>query len=115
MRTVQKSFGLEARGLRGGVACYPGCAPSFNAGIDVPVLILIGGKDDWTSADACRRLKPGGPSSSRSSTTPAPIAFDVRARDRPVPGAPGKMHHLVYDPVAASDAESRTGSFSTSC
>lgn len=35
----------------------------------------------------------------------------MRARDRNVPGAPGKSHHLAYDPVAAPDAEARTRIF----
>ena len=38
-------------------------------------------------------------------------SFDARTRDRTVPGAPGKTHHLAYDPVAAPDAEARTRAF----
>ncbi len=111
-RAVQKNFDLKARGLRGGVAYYPGCAPSFNAGIDVPVLILIGDKDDWTSADACRRLKPDRPELVEIVYYPnAYHSFDAQARDRTVPGAPGKTHHLAHDPMAASDAEARTQVF----
>ncbi|HTE38869.1 MAG TPA: dienelactone hydrolase family protein, partial [Reyranella sp.] len=112
LRAVQKNFDLKARGLRGAVAYYPGCAPSFNAGIDVPVLILIGDKDDWTSADACRRLKPDRPELVEIVYYPnAYHSFDAQARDRTVPGAPGKTHHLAYDPMAASDAEERTQAF----
>jgi len=112
LRSVQKTFDLKARGLRGAVAYYPGCAPSFNAGIDLPVLILIGDKDDWTAADACRRLKPDRPELVEIVYYPdAYHAFDSRATDRNVPGAPGKMHHLAYDPVAAPDAEARTRTF----
>lgn len=112
LRAVQKSFDLKARGLRGGVAYYPGCAPSFNAGIDLPVLILIGDKDDWTSADACRRLKPDRPELVEIVYYPnAYHSFDAQVRDRTVPGAPGKTHHLAYDPVAAPDAEVRARNF----
>jgi len=112
LRAVQKNFDLKARGLRGGVAYYPGCAPAFNAGIDVPVLILIGDKDDWTPADASRRLKPDRPELVEIVYYPdAYHSFDAQVRDRTVPGAPGKTHQLAYDPVAAPDAEARTQAF----
>ena len=112
LRAVQKNFDLTARGLRGAVAYYPGCAPSFNAGIDVPVLILIGDKDDWTPADACRRLKPDRPELVETIYYPNVYhSFDAQVRDRIVPGASGKTHHLAYDPVAAADAEARAQAF----
>lgn len=112
LRAVQKSFDLKTRGLRGAVAYYPACAPAFSVGIDVPVLILIGDKDDWTSADACRRLRPDRPELVEIAYYPhAYHSFDSRAADRNVPGAHGKMHHLAYDPVAAPDAETRTRIF----
>lgn len=112
LRAVQKNFDLEARGLRAAVAYYPGCAPAFNAAIDVPLLILIGDKDDWTSADACRRLKPDRPELVEFVYYPdAYHSFDARGLDRTVPGAFGKTHRLAHDPVAAPDAEARTRSF----
>jgi dienelactone hydrolase len=47
------------------VAFYPGCAryaKRKNYAIDMPLLILIGEKDDWTPAEACvefgKKLKP---------------------------------------------------------
>ena len=51
------------RGFAAAVALYPGCSPR-RGGLDAasvyrpvaPVLILIGDKDDWTPAEACRRL-----------------------------------------------------------
>lgn len=112
LRAVQKTFDLEARGLRGAVAYYPGCAPAFNAGVDVPVLILIGDKDDWTSAATCRRLEADRPELVEIVYYPnAYHSFDAKARERTVPGAAGKAHHLAYDPVAAPDAEARTRAF----
>jgi hypothetical protein len=38
-------------------------------------------------------------------------SFDSRSLDRTVPGTGSKMHHLAYDPDAASDAEARTKAF----
>ena len=57
IRSAQRNFGLAQRGLAAGVAYYPGCNPQLDGGIDVPVLLLAGDKDDWTSADRCRRLE----------------------------------------------------------
>ncbi|CAN5309813.1 dienelactone hydrolase family protein [soil metagenome] len=112
MRSLQKPFDLKARGLRGGVAYYPGCAPASNGAVDLPLLILIGDKDDWTPADACRRLKPDRPEFVETVYYPnAYHSFDAQSRDRTVPGAPGKTHHLAYDPVATPDAEARTKTF----
>jgi dienelactone hydrolase len=112
MRSLQKTFDLKARGLRGGVAYYPGCNPQFNSGVDLPLLILIGEKDDWTPAEACHRLKPSRPELVETVFYPnAYHAFDAKAADRKVPGAPGKTHHLAYDTAAAPDAEARTRAF----
>jgi dienelactone hydrolase len=112
MRSLQRGFDLKARGLSGGVAYYPGCTPAFNAGIDLPLLILIGEKDDWTPAEACHRLQPDRPELVDAVYYPkAYHSFDAKLADRNVPGAPGKTHHLAYDPVAAPDAEARTRAF----
>jgi len=112
MRSLQQSFDLGARGLRGGVAYYPGCSPAFNAGIGLPLLILIGEKDDWTPADACRRLQPVRPELVQIVYYPnAYHSFDAQNRDRNVPGVAGKTHHLAYDPAAAPDAEARARAF----
>jgi dienelactone hydrolase len=112
MRALQKTFDLKARGLRGGVAYYPGCTPAFNAGVGLPLLILIGDKDDWTPAEACHRLQPERPELVETVYYPnAYHSFDSQTRDRNVPGAPGKTHHLAYDPVAAPDAEARAQAF----
>ena len=46
-------------GCSGGVAYYPCCAPHFDRTSRVPLLILIGDKDDWTPAENCRRLQAG--------------------------------------------------------
>jgi dienelactone hydrolase len=114
VRSAQKRFGLAQRGLAGGVAYYPGCNMAFDFGIDIPVLLLAGDKDDWTPADHCRRLVA---SLSRPDLVEAVYypnayhSFDSKTRDRTVPGAGGKTHFLSYDPVAAPDAEARTKAF----
>ena len=55
MRSVQANFGLAQRGLKAAVAYYPSCSAQFDRDVAVPLLILIGDKDDWTPAADCRR------------------------------------------------------------
>ena len=114
IRSSQRIFGLARRGLAGGVAYYPGCSPQFDIGVDVPVLLLAGDKDDWTLADRCRRMVSGLARPALVDAVFYPDAyhsFDSKVRDREVAGSGGKMHHLAYDPVAAPDAEARTKAF----
>ena len=116
MRAVQKSYGLAARGLKAAVAYYPECSPQFDRDVAVPLLVLIGDKDDWTLAENCRKLQAA------SFTRPDLVqivyypnayhSFDNRAaQDRTITVANGKSHHLAYDTSAAPDAEARTKAF----
>ena len=114
IRSAQKSFGLAQRGLAAGVAYYPGCSPKFDVGVDIPVLLLAGDKDDWTPADRCRSLVSGLQRGDLVEAIYYPNAyhsFDAKVADRTVPGAAGKQHHLAYDTIAAPDAEARTKAF----
>jgi dienelactone hydrolase len=115
VRAVQKSYGLAQHGLRAGVAYYPSCQAQFDSNVDVPLLILIGDKDDWTLADNCRRLQAAGftrPDLVETVYYPnAYHSFDSVAPNRTVPGANGSTHRLAYDPSAAPDAEARTKAF----
>ncbi len=115
IRATQKSFDLARRGLMASVAYYPGCNPAFDRAVDVPLLILIGDKDDWTRADRCRTLQASGfarPELVEAVYYPDAFhAFDGNVKDRTVAGSGGKLHRLAYDPVAAPDAEARTKAF----
>jgi dienelactone hydrolase len=81
----------------------------------VPLLVLIGDKDDWTLADNCRKLQAAGfarPGLVEVVYYPnAYHSFDSRAQDRTLTVADGKSHRLAYDPTAAPDAEARTKAF----
>ncbi len=113
LRSAQKRFDLAQRGLAGGVAYYPGCNPATDIGIDIPVLLLAGDLDDWTSADRCRRMVAALARPGLVEAVYYPDAyhsFDAQAPDRTAAGA-GKTHHLAYDPAAAPDAEARTKAF----
>jgi dienelactone hydrolase len=115
MRSVQANFALAQHGLKAAVAYYPFCAAQYDRNVSVPLLILIGDKDDWTPAENCRRLQAAGfarPDLVEAVYYPnATHSFDANARDRVVTVADGKSHHLTYDPVAAPDAEARTKAF----
>ena len=116
MRAVQGIFGLAQRGLRAAVAYYPVCSAQFDRNVSVPLLILIGNKDDWTPAENCRHLQAAGfarPELVEAVYYPnAYHSFDSRAvGDRTITVADGKSHRLAYDPVAGPDAEARTKAF----
>lgn len=115
VRAVQKTYDLAGRGLKAAVAYYPSCNARFDRDVAVPLLILIGDKDDWTLADDCRRLQAAG--FARPDLVDvvyylnAYHSFDNQGRDRTITVANGKQHRLAYDPAAASDAEARTRAF----
>ena len=115
MKAVQASYGLAARGLRAAVAYYPSCSQRFDRDVAVPLLILIGDRDDWTPAEDCRRLQAAGftrPGLVETVYYPnARHSFDNRAPDRTVTVANGKSYRLGYDPSAGPDAEARTRAF----
>ncbi len=115
MRAVQKSYGLAGRGLRAAVAYYPFCSAALDYDVAVPLLILIGEKDDWTPASNCHRLEMAGftrPELVEAVYYPNAFhSFDYMARDRSIVVADGTRHHLAYDPAAAPDAEARTKAF----
>jgi len=115
MRAVQGNFGLAQRGLRAAVAYYPSCSAQFDRNVSLPLLILIGDKDDWTPAESCRRLQAAGfthPELVEVVYYPdAYHSFDAFASDRTITVADGKSHRLVYDHAAALDAETRTKAF----
>jgi dienelactone hydrolase len=115
LRAVQAGFGLAQRGLKAAVAYYPGCSAQFDRNVAVPLLILIGDRDDWTPAEDCRRLQAAFVRPSLVETVYYPNAyhsFDNRlVGDRTITVADGKSHRLVYDPVGGPDAEARTRAF----
>ena len=110
VRAVQKSYGLAQRGLKASIGYYPSCNAAFDTHVDVPLLILIGDRDDWTLADSCRRLQAAGfdrPELVEAVYYPnARHSFDYNVPDRTAFG-----HRLGYDSVAAPDAEARTRAF----
>jgi dienelactone hydrolase len=115
VRAVQSGYGLAARGLKAAVAYYPSCQAQFDRDVAVPLLILIGDKDDWTPAENCRKLQAAGftrPGLVEAVYYPNAFhSFDNKAPDRTVTVANGKSYRLAYDSSGGPDAEARTKAF----
>ena len=76
-RAKQRGVELPATGFAAGIGFYPGgCTSLIDERVIRPLLVLIGGADDWTPAATCRQMADAmamrGPTC-RSSSTPAPI------------------------------------------
>jgi dienelactone hydrolase len=85
------------------VAVYPACFRHIQASFALPLLILIGAKDDWTYARACERL----------AATPRQDGAEVRLKVYPnayhvfdIDKPPRRYlgHILQYDAAATADA-----------
>ncbi len=106
----------ETQHFRAAVAYYPGCGAS-NGVMTAPTLILVGDRDDWARADACRKLAAH--ESDIGITRPAegaPIQLVVypgatHAFNSPRPSHVYLGHHMAYDAAAANDAERRVHAF----
>jgi dienelactone hydrolase len=112
VRAVQKTYGLAQRGLKVAVAYYPRCNAALDTHVDVPLLILMGNKDDWTPADDCRKLQAAG--FDRPELVDAvyyPNARHSFDNHDIIPDRTYLTHHLGYDTAAAPDAEARTRAF----
>jgi dienelactone hydrolase len=109
--------GAAHQKFRAAVAYYPAC--QANAGImTVPTLILIGDRDDWTPADACRKMAAGEsdigitrPKDAGKAVTLVVYPGATHAFDFPVPSRRYLGHFMEYDQAAARDAERRTREF----
>jgi dienelactone hydrolase len=114
VRAVQEEYDLTKRGLRGGVAYYPGCSAKRDRNVALPLLVLIGQQDDWMLPEWCRGLQQAGfkrPELVEIVYYPGAYhAFDGHAEQK-VRGENRELHQLRHDPAAARDAEERTKVF----
>jgi dienelactone hydrolase len=96
--------------FRGAVAFYPSCTGDSGI-VSVPTLIVIGEKDDWAWANACREMAED------ANKKGAPIKLVVypnATHDFDVPATgPYQVlgHHMAYDPEATQDAERQVQDF----
>jgi dienelactone hydrolase len=96
--------------FRGAVAFYPSCTGDSGM-VSVPTLILIGEKDDWAWADACREMVED---ANRKGAPIRLVVYPDATHDFDVPATvPYQIlgHHMAYDPAATQDAEKQVRDF----
>jgi dienelactone hydrolase len=103
---------VSGRKFRGAAAFYPPCG-YFKGIMTVPTLILVGERDDWVTADSCRRMAAGeddvGISRHKGDGVPvrlivypgAHFAFDLAALETPIEIL---GHHLEFNKPAADQS-----------
>lgn len=112
MRAIQRNFvqaaKMETMPFKAAVMFYPWC-DAVQDQVDIPTLILIGSKDDWTPASQCVELK-------KQLSKPDLLDLIVfegayHDFDRLNLNIDYLGHRLVYDPDAARVAKERTKAF----
>ena len=100
------------------VAYYPWCESSWAHSLVRPVLILVGGKDDWTPADRCRDLHEIAKQVSHKPVLMLKVyprahhSFDLPMQGPYyVKGDGGKMHTVQGDTGARNDSQRRMIAF----
>jgi dienelactone hydrolase len=107
----------EAR-IRALIAFYPACGPALPVGDAPPLLMLLGGQDDWTPAEPCLKLAEAARHAGRSVSAvlypDARHAFDaanLRGRVHVAVARRGKGATIEYNPRAHDDAEKQVRRF----
>jgi dienelactone hydrolase len=107
----------ERTGFRGIVAYYPDCGASTGV-LTAPALILIGERDDWASASACRKLAAheSDIGVTRDATNGTPIDLVVypdatHGFDYRLPSLRYQGYFVQHDERASQDAEARARAF----
>jgi dienelactone hydrolase len=122
-RAKQRGVALPAVGFAASIAFYPGgCKSLIDEQVIRPLLVLIGGADDWTPAATCQRMADAmAPRGADVSIVVYPGAyhyFDVEGRKLTVlaevenelkPGGFGAT--VSYQAVAAADAQRQVEAF----
>jgi dienelactone hydrolase len=104
--------------LRAVIALYPSCGTQLPAGGAPPLLMLVGGQDDWTPPANCLKLAEA----ARAAGRPVSIvlypdarhAFDgaqIRGRVHVPAARGGKGATIEYNPRAHEDAEKQVKAF----
>ena len=104
LATDSKNAASHDPAVAGVIAYYPFCYDGVNP--SVPVLVMIGEKDDWTPAAKCEAVTGKTnfevvvyPGATHVFNTPSEKPRDVLG------------HHLVYDEKATQDAQRRADAF----
>jgi dienelactone hydrolase len=106
LATDSKNHASHDGAVAGVIAYYPFCYDGVDP--SVPVLVMIGEKDDWTPAAKCQAV-----------TGKTNFEVVVYPGDTHVFNTPSEKprdylgHHLVYDEKATQDAQQRADAFMT--
>ena len=110
--------------IRAFVALWPGCGQGMSAG-PLPVLMLLGGADDWTPPERCQEIA----SAAKREGKPVTVVVypgaghgfgypHLKDQRSPTPGRMfvpgvrgGRGATLIYDPAAHGDAEKQALAF----
>lgn len=100
------------------IAFYPACGDTLPAGDAPPLLMLLGGQDDWTPAEPCLKLADTARNAGRAVSVVvyphARHAFDAAnllRRTYVAVARGGKGATVEYDPQAHEDAEKQVRQF----
>lgn len=117
MKGVQEGAYWSAYGILGGVAYYPYCTAPQDRNVAIPLRILIGEKDDWTTPDRCRAVVAAAKNPSLIALTVYPDAyhsFDCNCGTRWVNGTGGgktTSRRIEGNSAVTRDAEAQTKAF----
>ena len=120
--TVVEAWRMAGRysetGPKALIALYPGCGETLPVGEAPPLLMLLGGQDDWTPAEPCRKLADAAQRVGRPVSVvvypDARHAFDaanLRGRVYVAVARGGKGATVEYNPRAHEDAEKQVKRF----
>ena len=85
--------------------------PAGKGPFPAPTLILIGEKDDWAWAQACRDMVAD---AAKQGVAIKLVVYPDATHDFDIPAtAPYQIlgHHIAYDPAATQDAQQRVRDF----
>ncbi len=113
IKAIQTNFKhsakMEEMPFKTAVLFYPWCDSALDQDIDIPTLIFIGDKDDWTPASRCVELKKWVSKPDRVKLVVYENAY--HCFDRPKGYREYSGHILKYDDTATKDAKERTKEF----
>ncbi|HKW55661.1 MAG TPA: dienelactone hydrolase family protein [Stellaceae bacterium] len=86
-----------------GIAFYPYC-PEGASGFSAPLLVLIGGRDDWTPASRCSTMVTRLQRRSGSAVELKIFPSATHAYDFPLPARTNRLGHFMTYDAAATEA-----------
>ena len=117
MKGVQPDAYWSAYGIKGAVAYYPYCTAPQDNNVTLPVRILIGEKDDWTTPQRCRDVIKGAKNPSLIQATyyqDAYHSFDCGCKTTWIQGqglGTIMSHRIEGNSSVTKDAEVQTKAF----